>query len=271
MSKNQKVVLFIGIGITAIVCLIIGSFFTMRTIYVLGAKVYLANKYSWNIKDIETLDFCGPDLTYSFDLEGGSGWYFFNPTFEFEYKGKKFYTEYMQFAYDEFRPEEKPHFADDYQLEDIFNWCTEYLQENVDKDIAGVEVSSEIIYHSTQYEYNYELPWDNNREFTKNDAEKLLEYQSDFGGLTVFYMTNDLNKYGSKPEDSSFHRYTPNAEFSEFLNNKRALFNSKPYLEKVSFTILEKDEKYVYTQNGFNNRYAHSCFSVNKNKIKYIN
>lgn len=199
MSKNSKKLLIILI---AIVVALIGYFVGGRVVYTLGAKLFLANKYDWKITDIKTEEYhrdrIVSDLGF-LGLDASNTITHYNKSWVFEYGGRRFDVERVNNYY-----------ADDYQLEDIFEWCTEYLQVNVDEHISGIEICSDIIYHKysktysfynhssgNHYEYNYELPWNSQYVFSKGDSKKIINEIARNQRLIIFYYVDDLAKYGT--------------------------------------------------------------------------
>lgn len=227
MKKTKKLSTAKKVWLTIVLIplVIIGAFLLRSHVaYPVAAKVYLANKYSWNYFSIKTEEFTVPLTTYIFDLEGGSGWYSANPRGIFKYNDREFYVECMkydkiekEFGTPKYQRRTKLYFADDYQLPDIFEWCTEYLQENVSNDIVGVEMYSDIIYHSSECNFDYELPWSPKNVFTKEDARTILELQQKIHGLIPFYQIDDLSLYGKKVAGIW---YSPN----EFCNSVRTQY-----------------------------------------------
>lgn len=91
----------------------------------------------------------------------------------------------------------KNNFCDDYQMEDIQNWCTEWLKENVDERIVGFEFNTDdILYYLSvpKKGYGYVISKDDAKDF-------LLRYKS-FGDYNVFYYydSNGSNYYGIDEE-----------------------------------------------------------------------
>ncbi|MBQ7741236.1 MAG: hypothetical protein IJT65_08405 [Eubacterium sp.] len=184
-----------------------------------GATKYLAKKYNWEISDIKEIEYKKGYFDVSlFPLDFYINKY--NPKWIYEYKGRTFNVEYTNGA-----------FADNYQLDDIFKWCTEFLQENVDKDIIGVEISSEIIYHTSEYPYEYILPWNQNKVFSKKDAKNILCIQKKNVSpkrLELFYKVDNINTYGK--ESKLFpYRLNGNEKYDDFCVNKNHLLTKNEY------------------------------------------
>ena len=233
---KKKRIIFITLGV--IIVLTIGHFALSKPIYTLGAKIYLANKYSWNIKDIETVkyqrDYFDSDFGFMF-LDSSNSISYNHKKWIFRYKKRDFNVERYHL-----------HYADDYQLEDIFKWCTEYLQENVDKDITGVEIDSNIIFRSPDNDYKYNLPWNSKRVFIKNDAKKLLDIQYNLNDFVVFYHPNDLYKYISVETDK--YNINSNENYYSFKKEKQALLNgfANSNIVIISRTDFERDSIGVF-------------------------
>ena len=152
----------IGIKIISVlICLIVVSFPLSKAAdkicypYVKAKAVaYLCKKYDAKITDFKLIDsrHAGTYWDSSRDeLFQFLAWKDF--AFEFEYNGRKFFVN---------RNDGK--FYDDYQLEDIENWCTEWLQKNIDENIVGIEL---IIDNYFNYIANCDKS--NNYVLTKSD------------------------------------------------------------------------------------------------------
>lgn len=176
----------IGIKIiSALICLIVVSFPLSKAAdkicypYVKAKAVaYLCKKYDAKITDFKLIDsrHAGTYWDSSRDeLFQFLAWKDF--AFEFEYNGRKFFVN---------RNDGK--FYDDYQLEDIENWCTEWLQKNIDENIVGIEL---IIDNYFNYIANCDKS--NNYVLTKSDTKEFLDNYS-YGKYnyyqTIFYYNN---------------------------------------------------------------------------------
>ena len=176
----------IGIKIISVlICLIVVSFPLSKAAdkicypYVKAKAVaYLCKKYDAKITDFKLIDsrHAGTYWDSSRDeLFQFLAWKDF--AFEFEYNGRKFFVN---------RNDGK--FYDDYQLEDIENWCTEWLQKNIDENIVGIEL---IIDNYFNYIANCDKS--NNYVLTKSDTKEFLDNYS-YGKYnyyqTIFYYNN---------------------------------------------------------------------------------
>ena len=184
-------------------------------------KAHISHKYGIDENKITVLEYKPSHFDTDFGflgLDASNTINYINRKWQCEYEGRQFVVEYFNLKY-----------MDDYQLEDIFNWCTEYLQENYDKDIVGVKVYSDIIYHSPKYDFDYALPWGPNKVFNKNDAKAILgtmskiNFQQGDAGLSVFYEAKDLDFY-AKFDSLGWNR-TENENYYSFKSKKEKLLS----------------------------------------------
>lgn len=94
------------------------------------AKIYLSLKYKEPPSKFELVDHNQSHFTreeYKVFLTK-TKWVDFS--FEYKYNDRLFFVN-----------RDKGRFYDDYQLEDVENWCTEWLQDNVDENINMVTMS----------------------------------------------------------------------------------------------------------------------------------
>ena len=109
-------------------------------------------------------------------------------SFEFEYKGRRFIA-----------CRNKGAIYDDYQLDDIEKWCTEWLQENVDNRITGVEISTHDILNylsATKTGYNHVISKNETYDFLINykENETKVFYYYDINGSTFYGVDENLGK-----------------------------------------------------------------------------
>lgn len=221
-------------------------------------KSALSDKYGWEEKDIKIEIHEKANTVRNFDLEGSTVNHY-NEKWVCEYNERKFNVEYTD-----------RHFADDYQLEDIFNWCTEYLKNNVDKEIIGVEISSDIIYHSSEKSFVYSLPWENNKVFTKEDASEILRVQKENinkNGLGIFYLVNNVNEYGKHDyEHSQWIR--GKEKYNKFCEQKRSILND--YLTDKPKIYLISKPSFNRTITALSGSGVQICYSVDLTKVQYV-
>ena len=94
-------------------------------------------------------------------------------SFEYKYNDRLFFVN-----------RDKGRFYDDYQLEDIENWSTEWLQKNLDKRIVGIPLDS---YELIRFQKSYK-----NNVLTKNEIKTFLyDYFSGNLGINNFALFYD--------------------------------------------------------------------------------
>ncbi len=119
---------------------------------------YLCDKYNADKNEFELVDYKPSELYITSSGELVQHLAFSDFSFEYKYKNKNFFVNRY-----------KGKFYDDYQLDDIEKWCTEWLQENVDKNIIGLFLDSRNIayfYYNTHRNFQYII--------TEDDAEELI-------------------------------------------------------------------------------------------------
>lgn len=154
--KNNKKSKSIKIIFLAIILLTLANLFAYPVVAV-QAKIYLSLKYKESPTKFELVDH-----NQSHVRSKEYAVFFTQPVwidFSFEYK----YNDRLFFV-----NRDKGRFYDDYQLEDIENWSTEWLKENVDERIIGIDLDSD---HIRKYQKEF-----NNRKLTENDTKEFLSY-----------------------------------------------------------------------------------------------
>ena len=191
-----------------------------------GLKHYLSKKYEWETEKISIIEYQKSHFDTDFGplgLDASNSIWYRDRKWICEYNGRQFHVEYYLFR-----------FMDDYQLEDIFKWCTEYLQENYDREVVGVEVYSDIIYHSPDYKFDYSLPWNSNKVFKKDDAKELMQIQMETGTLNLFYKVNSLFDFGDKKPV----KYFPNNNYKLYRDKKKELLRN---YKNTNIILVETD------------------------------
>ena len=150
------------------------------------AVSYLCHKYDAKSNEFEMVDYNQAHITLDeYEI------FFLKPrwvdfSFEYVYNGRHFVV-----------CKKNGTFYDDYQFDDIQEWCTEWLKENVDERIIGFEFNTDdILYYlsAPKKGYGYIISKDDAKDF-------LLRYKS-FGDYNVFYYydSNGSNYYGVDEE-----------------------------------------------------------------------
>lgn len=155
-AKNRILVVFsVVLLISAI---IFGSYAVAKTVMTKGAFEYLQDKYEMTEEQLDILDYetgryhlVSTDWIFEpFKIE----WYDYK--WEFEYNGREFFVNRINGRY-----------YDDYQLDDIQLWATEWLSKNVDEHIIGIRIYSEFL-------FNYQMHYSNKMIFTEDNAIELF-------------------------------------------------------------------------------------------------
>lgn len=186
---------------------------------------YLCQKYDENASAFEVLDYqqSGYARRDTGQIIGERVW--INFSFEVKYKEKSFFVKKYKGKY-----------YDDYQLEDIEKWGTDWLKNNVDKRFTGFDFSSDDIiqYQKAQRERN-----------------KYIIKQSDAEEIISFIANNDKEKNDRLSNfyyqgDSSDNEITANELSSKLI--KKFKFNETPL-----FTDCDTVEVFIYKQSKYNN------------------
>lgn len=172
ITKNNKKRKSIKIIFLAIILLTLANLFAYPVVAA-QAKIYLSLKYKESPTKFELVDH-----NQSHVRSKEYAVFFTQPVwidFSFEYK----YNDRLFFV-----NRDKGRFYDDYQLEDIENWCTEWLKENVDKRIVGIPLDS---YELISFQKSYK-----NNVLTKNEIKTFLyDYFSGNLGINNFALFYD--------------------------------------------------------------------------------
>ena len=95
---------------------------------------YLCDKYDAKKDEFELVDYLHSGFHSKYVGEWVDFFHWNDFSFEFKYKDKNFFVNRY-----------KGKFYDDYQIDDIEKWCTEWLKENVDEHIDSVSIETEDI------------------------------------------------------------------------------------------------------------------------------
>jgi hypothetical protein len=161
-------------------------------------------------------------------------------SFEFEYNGKQVFVNRY-----------KGTFYDDYQLDEIEQWCTQWLQENVDERIIGLQIeSTDIIWyqkHTLKWQYHI---------FDSDETEKFLNCYS----FNKFY-------------DPSFVIYfydenIKNGKFSETGDEIKSELNDSLNLnDKI---LMDYENSYMVIDSSKDNKSEWVHFYVTYNEYKNL-
>ena len=259
--KNKRVLLVAAITIT-IASLIVGLFLTRESRANYAAKRWLSNKYDWSMSDIKIIDY--QKDYFSSDI----GFFFLDAPNTVTYHNKQWICQYneRQFNLEKYGNT----YADDYQLEDIFNWCTDFLKQNVNKNISGVEISGDIFFNgytyvislpdlrfNKTYKNDYKLLWDSNKVFTESDSELIINTLSEKDKLAIFYTVDNLSEYIDISNDielANENYYSISENILDNLKDKQISNNS--------LIVLVNENNYRRCNYGF--VLSEYCYSYNK-------
>ena len=134
MSKKKKIAVFIIIFVFLLVGTVFLLNFTNYSFVKSRAVNYLCDKYDADKDEFELVDY----LHSGFQSKPKGEWVEFfhwnDFSFEFKYNNKNFFVNRF-----------KGKFYDDYQIDDIEKWCTEWLQQNIDENIVFIGLDSETL------------------------------------------------------------------------------------------------------------------------------
>ena len=212
-TKVKKQTKWIKIIFGVVVLLTLANLFAYPVVSA-QAKIYLSLKYKDAPSKFELVDHNQAHLrSEEYQV------FFMKPVwvdFSFEYK----YNDRLFFV-----NRDKGRFYDDYQLEDIEKWSTEWLQENVDKRIVGIELNSN---HIFKYQSKF-----NNNKINQDETEKFLHnYFS--GNLDDLYFAC-LNNEHQPANDND------NLKINKMIYKKLNLIgiNSESYIKSLSNSNYE--------------------------------
>ncbi|MGN0457692.1 MAG: hypothetical protein ACI4IL_01805 [Eubacterium sp.] len=193
---------------------------------------YLCEKYDAKPEEFELVDYRIAQTAF---IDNGS--IFQKPkwvdyAFEFKYNGRNFFVN-----------REDEEFYDDYQLEDVEKWCTEWLQQNVDERIIGMGLSTTSLldyYHSSNKSFGYLMKTDDTEEILKSVSPK---ESNDY--FIVYYYDKTINPF----KDYSVSDYIEIQLKNVFGNGKEydACYSSngvKIDIEKINYNSWERNIKY---------------------------
>lgn len=221
LKKNYAIGLSIIFGlIVLLLCC-----FTLKTLINNNksndAKRYIANKYNIETDLISEVSYTKKHLEPDFVLFENYNIWVVPSRWKFNYGEREFNVEYIN-----------DHFVDDFQLEDLEIWCTEYLQDNVDSNISGIELYSDMIFHDNTYDMfskrsryytvrsSKSLSYSDNKLWKQEDISEFLNYQFDnYKHLGVFYKTDNISKYNTTDINSSYDNLVQSLNHNATISN----------------------------------------------------
>lgn len=227
MKKADKIIVSLFVIIVAGFCILKVANVFSYTYVKAKAQIYLSQKYDAKISDFEIVDYRKSGIYWSdrYIFWITPEWVDF--CFEFEYNDKNFMVNRIDGK-----------FYDDYQLDDIEVWCTEWLQENVDERINGVYLrSTDIVYYLKNSGHK------NNYVITKGDAKEFLDNYSYQGEeeCHCFFYYYDKNADG---DDNHDVRIDIQNEIYNKLSKKIRISERPCVFQAKNSDIVKQDIKY---------------------------
>jgi hypothetical protein len=229
----------------------------------IAPKIYLSIKYQVSPFEVKIEKYIPSKFEHEFELFDGATYaYFTTEKWDCYLNGRKFNTEFARF-----------HFVDDYQLEDLFNWCTEYLQENVDENISGIDIGSDIIYRSpdnyrgtTKY-YNT-LSYSDCKVWSKDDASEIISALNKRDNhITVFlkvdnideYKGDEINTYATQKVSGVFKG---NENHKKLVNEYTKMINTSFNTDNVELNLVLYSGDSEFARSTQPNIGAESSYSI---------
>lgn len=180
-KKKKLLIVFLILIIGVLACLSVPAIRTLQ------AKYYLSQKYDAKMSEFSVKDYKGKHLMPSEDMIFFEDYYLVGYSFEFEYNGRNFIVSKTDNG-----------LYDDYQLENIQEWCTDWLKNNADLNMRGLSLDTDDILNyceNNNKDYSYVV--------TEADAKSFL----------VNYVTNGSNDmfYCDKSADDSIGEFVTSA------------------------------------------------------------
>lgn len=235
MSKKKKaIVITLAVLTLCLTAVYVG--------YLQAPRAYLSEKYGVDKSEFHAV-FLSPKThkkKVSFFLDTEEYDYWIPTQWTYRYNNRCFHIEY----YD-------GHYADDYQLDDLWRWTTEYLKENVDENICGVQLYEQDIFVSSKNKYNhfgthgdvflYDKVW------SEKDIPLFLTLHK---GVQIYYKVDNINDYLFEIQAG----FRTNDYYNELVNS---LEEKTSTLLKTKMTvglyIIESHEQLEYRRiNTFN-------------------
>ena len=187
MKRKIKASIILFICTFVLITVIYSGYQLYRSKLTNNAIHYLCEKYSAEKSDFEVLGF---HIAHHY-IDKDSLIYVkkSNNVWELKYSGRVFFVHQIDNVY-----------YDDYQLEDVELWAVRWLQKNVDKNIAGIELNTFDLY-SYQKE---KFPSNPYHIISSNEIKPFLQrrdiYYSGGPNITAFLFVNNYENYSTNEE-----------------------------------------------------------------------
>ena len=190
------------------------------------AEQYLCDKYDAQPEEFELVDYNQAHLFWEEYKIFFQKPVWIDFSFEYIYNDRHFFVN-----------RENGEFYDDYQLEDIEQWCTKWLQANVDSKITGFNLDiMDVTWYQNKTDkyYSYVI--------TEEDSEKFLNEMSKNGQREfcfVYYYDSTINEFIQQDNEKNDIAQKLNKLFNS--NDKyRALCTSSNIVFTMSKTNVEE-------------------------------
>lgn len=175
MKKRSKVLITtLIIVIAGAVALIIANYTSFNFVK-FQCENYLSKKYDADKSEFELIDYKEFHFYWNYHtlFLPKPDWTDFS--FEYKYNDKLFFVNRIDFK-----------FYDDYQIDDVETWCTEWLQNNIDERITGIEINSDFLWNFCK---NYKK--DTYYVISSNDAYDFIGYVIDYAKYNDIYYKDE--------------------------------------------------------------------------------
>ena len=215
-KKKKLLIVFLILIIGVLACLSVPAVRTLQ------AKYYLSQKYDAKMSEFKVEDYEGEHYTSVDALFIFNDYYWIDFSYEFSYNGRNFVVRKNDNGW-----------YDDYQLEDLEKWSTEWLQANADSSIRGCYLSTDNIleyYKNSEKEYS---------DIIKDDEIK---------NFLVYYLSHCYNGicYYYAPENS-ISEEDMNEKISSAIEKKIIIY-SKNTDKNIEKSIIKHGEWISYIE-----------------------
>lgn len=224
MKKAIRIILSL---LGAVIVVVLGLYFNTH-VNSIFAKNYLAEKYNVEKSKIQYIDGRAPTIIWhnNGNIIGEPEWV--DMSIKYKMNDREFFVQRIDFK-----------FYDDYQIYDIEELATKWLQENIDESINGIRLESRFI-------YEFQKLSDKNRMllFSSNNIDVFLEYclsYDDKDYNTCVYHNNKLkNDYSDQICKKIKSKYNLQNEvyvcFKD-VNMGYGIYNANSYWEISTITM----------------------------------
>lgn len=229
MSVNTKKKTSIIITIAIIIMLFV-VLSLMKNTFV---SIYLHDKYDMPYSQIDVFNYEKSHFKFDYGLDSSNSTTFYPKKWTVEYEDKVFTVQRYWF-----------HFVDDYQLEELDALVTSKLQNEIDENITHIVVTSDMIFHSPQYDFHYKLPYSDHKRWSEKNIDGFFDNLLENSDISIFYKTDNIEHYLSNQK-----------KYGENLGNKNYDLLKKEIEEKF-FAKYNRNIKITLIINNNETNYA---------------